>query len=1551
MESYPRVELGPGTVAYLARGFRWDVDLGVLTIPTHLDMQLISGPALPSLGGHSNPNSPGAGLPAEVSVIYPMTSSQEGLWLAYLAEPRHTAYNLTMKFSLPAKDPKFSLESLLNGIHTLTARHGILRSTFHHGKKRPLVAEWEPSAASPSVRIISSSFIKASKLHDALRSVVDLSSEFATRWVIVKGEAATELFLIAHHIALDGTSMRELSAEFFDILLKPSEFEVKQIRSESFQSVHAIEAAFRASPAFQDAKEFWIDQCRNTSPIKWKDYISAPASTNYREIKNWFTFSKDELARWSARYGTSWFRVAVCVLGLVVRTWADDTTLDDHDYSVTVAFSGRPASLAQTRVIGQFANALPIRIPTGDILRSGNPTFNNLVRVVSSAISMAKKHQYFSSLDLFRALHSAGHRAPRSQVAITLSPPLARPKCCLYPVEGQCDLFFCFLDETESVSLGVIYDPLIFSESAISGFQTDFQNLMSCTMDEKPLDLATIPGLIEQIPQLLSTLDVTDSDQISAIRFHTMFEQQVRRNPMATALFSAEQGKSITYGELNETSNRLAHYLRKSGIQPNFVVLLHLRRGFSLMTWILAVLKSGAAYAVADQSHPLERIRHVISIADPSLVVDDGDGGNVAGVASKEKFFYPSSPMDDMPPHNLEDITQPNDLAYVVFTSGKPKGVEIEHRNLSHFIVNAYTSGYLSITPGSRVLQFASFAFDAAVAEWALCLSLGGTLCFADHSYLVGDYLAKVIDANKITHIQLTPSVLATLHEHHRLPSLLHISVEGEMVPDGLINIWRSRVNLQNAYGPSEWRVPLHLMLLPVLLNCCFCSTIGVAHEPQPRGVHDIVPSAAIIGKPYAKVNVYVCSENFDRILPSNEAGELCISGPQVGRGYRNRPDLTKQRFMVHSEVGSRLFRTGDRGKILADGRVLLLGRLDREVKVRGYRIDLEDLERIISELMPHVLSVSAQTDSSRISLYAFVTPQTIDGQELKRRVATRLPSYMVPDAVYALDCLPLNSNDKIDHRLIQQIIPDLVSKAAALADKPFPPPPHSPSSLLSLQLSTLETISRIWANVLDLPELPLTTGNFFRLGGLLAQSLTDRLKMAFPLSDLTVVDIFTHPTPKDLVYLLENEQARLESTPRGLVGSNATQTNNYNNAVSPTLSLQDDVEHEILDIWETVLRTNFKSTSIDFYNAGGNSVLLSSVHSHIRRKWPHAEANIVDLFHHRTVQDQAAFVLKSITASANRINDTIPAEFTKISGRADIAPPQDVGPQQHVFMCVAQDALADAGWVWPVATPNNVGMYVGATWHQNSEPQNISAPSISAATAYHLNLQGPNLTLDTACSSGLVAMSLAVDHLRDQRADGTVPADAACALVLRRLDDAIENEDKIYSLISGIAFGCDGKVDKAELAVPSPRGQAENIKCAWHDAGLNSACRLHGSGTAIGDAIELEGMHMARKELGASQAASGLVSVIKMCKSMQYGIIPPLQSFEALHPVINQKLPVQMATTGVPISSEGIVSVSAIGLGGVNAHCIMRPPPALLSTASGDHNFGSVQSLQPISA
>ncbi|CAK5278814.1 unnamed protein product [Mycena citricolor] len=1663
------------------------------------EMQLITGPVVPPT------HSPRTELDASVTSVYPMTRAQEGIWMAYSAQPQHTLYNLTMKFTLASSDT-YSMEKVLAGIQTLTARHGILRSTFHGNKSvlsRPFVAEWDAQSALPSVRIVAEPKTAIAKMHlqKLLHQAVPLSEEFAVRWLVVELQGAIEVYVIAHHIALDGTSMSELSGELLCLLDGKAE-ESKPI-GEVFQKAHMMESVFRGSGAFQLAKEFWLSQAGIPRRSSGKVCPRCPSPRTTVRLRDGPSSAKTcQLAQWSARHRTSWFRVALAVVALL--TQSHSIAGSSRDQTLTVAFGGRPKGLDRT--VGHFANALPIRVPVSHLIRSSSTiTFDALLRLLSTTVSTAKKHERFSFTDLSQACLEEGCMPPRAQVAVTLSPKLEREECELYPVEGPYDLFFCFLEAADSVSLGVIYDPTLFDQKSIAALKVDFERIVAQAMAETPFDLQPLLG--SRIPCLMPPIDTTDAGQVSKRRFHAMFEHQAARNPAAVAMSCAERDESMTYGEMNERANQMANALRQLGMGRTHVVLLHLKRGFSTLCWILAVLKAGATYAIADQGHPLERTRSAMAVAEPDLIVDDGmvskwassQGPSRSCARTRASWTRSRETIWRMCRKTMTWHTLSSLLAAPVC---QPKGVEITHSSLSNWITAAHAAGYFPMGPFSRVLQFATFAFDAAVLEWSLALSLGSNLCFANTPQaLIGDYLADVIDKNLVTHMHLTPSVLGTLPASRRLQSLECISVGGEMVPDNLIERWRTRVTLQNAYGPTE-------------------ATVVMAHRPQPSSPGDAAPSAANIGKPHSPTEVFVCNPSFDRLLAVNEVGEVCLAGPQLARGYRNRADLTSQRFAVHPQNGKRMYKTGDRGKLLADGTVVLMGRMDRELKVRGYRIDLDDLERTVVAVMPSIISVSVQSSPSGTDLCVFVSPQTVDGTELKRLLGLRVPSYMVPRNVYCLPRLPLNTSDKTDHKVIKLRMEELIR------DAKFPSGATTPISTSSDEddLSSLEDSSRsstladstmlqadesvshqdltnVWIELLELKSAPSGKSSFFDLGGnsLLAQTLIEKVRGQLPSGSLSVsvLDLFTYPCLDDFIPFVQSRAPAKVTAPR--VKGPRMSRQSSTKSLAP--ASQVDTISSLTNIWKSVLQLDRVAKDASFFDAGGNSLLMTTLHKSIVRSWPGCGVQLIDLFQNATIQSQAELIAvpspvhstaPSLKARKKRASATGKKE--RVASRESAGPDEsrdiaivgiavevfpggvyvphrgalkdvwefdgarwgikaeeaeEMDPQQKLLMTVAQELwrmrvrfrlLPDrtrsaCSWEplprpgFPVACCiafqiSELTLFLGkpdedAFHHAHRE---ALTPCLSALTAYHLNLQGPNVTLHTACSSGMVAMSLAVDNLRSKTCDVALAGGVSVAFpqcVPKTLIAAGKSTHRLQSGISHcadtpvLAFWalptirlairrhasgrrslCAGaqaderrcprrgrylrcgqgdgrrlrrKPGKAGPTVPSPRGQAQSVKGAWMDAGVsagklvyaewvldiqvahvNSANvlhRLHGSGTPIGDALELEGLKMARRELGVEktpyivgsnkgnlgncEAASGLVSVIKLVKSIQHGVVPPLQSFEQPNPVIDPTLKISFAKNPVRLSPDALLSASSTGLGGVNAHCVLAFPPA----------------------
>ncbi|BDD57852.1 hypothetical protein MPDQ_001039 [Monascus purpureus] len=1510
---------------------------------------------------------------AAVKAKYPLTHNQQGIWLEQSLDPLSTQFNLIMEWDLSKEGQHWDQCTVqaLTAIQLLTRKYSVLRSTIVVENGTPYMQEFEPSSTCPSIQFVTNgdAHLDTRAIMGILRRAFRFPEDLAVRWCIVRLQSGIQLYLTAHHIAVDGGSMSLLSKEFLEIYRGGST--TTDDSTMDFSQAHIAEQNWMSSDECKQAAMTWMSQMSNTCLTRWSfpdvaSSESCPRSSNsdYRGITTWANFSRAELSAWSDTYRTSWFRVAVSIIGLLVNSFSKPSYRKDH--VLGVAFAARPKGFETSP--GQFASPLPVKIPLWDCLLSAEdrPSLKELVTAVSRTFSQVKKHERLSLLDIAKNCRENGIDFHPCKVAVSYSPKLAEDSCRLFPVEGNWDLFFVLLENDLGIELGVVYDPLIFSNDAILAMKDRFQQLVGISFSNPDVSLNSLPSIPKHVS--LPRLDPIDDD----LPVWNLFELHATTNPTAVALLCAETGEQMTYGELLTASNAKASELRSGSVHAEVPVLLHLRRGFLVVEWILAAMKAGGAFVYVDPKLPTARKESILATSKPAvLVTDDYLDGKETWLANFSGHVLSSSVNPTIPQDHYQESlwprSSPSDLAYIIYTSGstgQPKGVMIEHGHLTRF-VKASTSTY-NVGYGSRVLQFANFTFDASILEWSTTLVTGATLCFAKYPQaLMGDYLADVIDKNSITFMQITPTALGTIPASRSLKSLSCISLGGEPVPGQMIQKWQEQVDVVNSYGLTE-------------------TTIAVAFKKYRK--RQSAKSFNSVGTPPDGTSLYICDPKFTEILPNEHEGEICIAGSQVGRGYRGQPELTNQKFALHPTLGERLYRTGDHGRITSTGELQVLGRIDRELKVRGFRIAPEDIEEAMLCSNAGVGMASVQQSQDGLALVAFVAPLESDTEALLGYLRSKLPSYMVPSTIHKCRLLPLNTNGKVDHKRVNLECRDTV-EPDALVTKPSHGTASTPDDAnptkdgSSVESDVKIVVAEIWRGLLNLSETPEYNINFFDIGGhsLLVPRLLEKLNVSFPGSNLRTVDLFHQATIR--------EQAALVAPAAAVPSVKPKNTARILNGEDPSAQAAPPRNSPV------------KSTDIAIVGIGG--------------RFPGAK-NPEELYAN-LMQGQVSIQRSTSTSAKSHVDgclwvpkagtlsevEDFDYRFWKLSKEEAT----DMDPQQRLFLEVALEALDDAELDPFQSARNNIGVFVGSAqnkYHTFTDPvygspferanRGFVAPSISARTAYHLNLHGPNITLNTNCASSTVALSLAVESLRnhkcdaaivggisvqlfdggyitqegqifsskgqcrpfDAEADGTVPSDAVVALVLKRLPDVLkEGGGTAYSVILGTAIGSDGRTQKAGYQVPSPRGQAEVIKNAWKDSGIPvtqlSYTELHGSGTPFGDALELEGLGMALRELGYysysterrrcvvgsnkgnlgnTQHASGLVSVVKMCKSIEHGVVPAIASLQTLNPVINDtKLQFEFATSSFKLSPKTVVAVSAAGWGGVNSHIILATP------------------------
>jgi len=615
---------------------------------------------------------------------------------------------------------------------------------------------------------------------------------------------------------------------------------------------------------------------------------------------------------------------------------------------------------------------------------------------------------------------------------------------------------------------------------------------------------------------------------------HELFEEQVDKTPEATALIF--EGVSLSYVQLDQKANRLAHYLRSLGVKPDARVAICIERSFEMVVALLAVMKAGGAYVPLDPAYPADRLRYMLEDSAPVALLTQN---HLAGLFAGESQTLPvldlgvlSLPWSDCP-ETRPDLASagllPTHLAYVIYTSGstgKPKGVMVEHRSLVNRLV--WMQSAYGLTASDAVLQKTPFSFDVSVWEFFWPLIVGTKLVIArPEGHKDPAYLVDTIVENQITTLHFVPSMLQVFLEHPQVSScstLVRLVCSGEALPLAVARRCAERLpcaELDNLYGPTETTVDV----------------TAWAYKPDPalKGIP--------IGKPIANTQVYILDEQ-KQLVPVGAPGELYIGGVGVARGYLNRPELTAERFLADPfsvEAGARMYRSGDLCRWLPDGNIEYLGRNDFQVKIRGFRIELGEVEARLGELASvREVTVIAREDipgDKRLVAYmvAAAGSEIRDG-DLRDALSRNLPDYMVPSSFVLLERMPVTANGKLDrtalpaptaqNQIRRGIIPrlrpaiveippeqavDIQASANDSRERTYVPP----SDVLEVQLI------EIWEEILRVDRIGIRD-DFFQLGGhsLLAARMFARVGEKLE-KNLPLATMFHAPTIEKLAEVI----------------------------------------------------------------------------------------------------------------------------------------------------------------------------------------------------------------------------------------------------------------------------------------------------------------------------------------------------------------------------------------------------------------------------------------------
>jgi amino acid adenylation domain-containing protein len=737
------------------------------------------------------------------------------------------------------------------------------------------------------------------------------------------------------------------------------------------------------------------------------------------------------------------------------------------DICIGTAIANRNRSETED-LIGFFVNSLVLRTRVDD-----DASFAALLAQVRSTTLDAYTHQDLPFEQLVEVLQPARHtsHAPLFQVMLILqntrSETFELPGLVIAPGPGsrstaRFDLTLEAIETAHELECVFEYNTDLFDKATIERMADHFLCLLDAVAAAPATRVADLPLLAEaERAQLLADWNDTSLDWNGPASVHALFEAQVRANPHAcAAVFINER---LSYAELNERANRLAHYLRGRGVGPDVAVAVHLERSLALPVALLGVLKAGGAYLPIDPGHPQERVAFMLADVRPVLVLT-------------EQHLLATLPADAPPALCLDSqwslvahesatdpaaLAGPDHLAYIIYTSGstgRPKGVAIAHGGIVNRML--WMQQAYQLTPADRVLQKTPFGFDVSVWEFFWTFATGAALILAiPGGHQDARYLADLIESEAVTTMHFVPPMLDAFLDQGDLlkcRSLRTVICSGQELPYELqLRFLRqlSGVALHNLYGPTEATVDV---------------TSWDCAAPCSR---DIVP----IGKPIANTRIYLLDRH-QRPVPVGVAGELHIAGEALARGYLNRPGLTADKFIPDpfgAVPGGRMYKTGDLARYLPDGNIEYLGRIDRQIKLRGFRIEPGEIEAALARLAgvrEAVVLLREDTPGER-RLVAYLTPQpdqsVPEPPQLRGALAEHLPDYMVPAHFVALQAFPLTPNGKVDKKALPAL--DQAMFAARVWESP---------------LGAVETsIALSWQALLAVESIG-RHDHFFELGG-----------------------------------------------------------------------------------------------------------------------------------------------------------------------------------------------------------------------------------------------------------------------------------------------------------------------------------------------------------------------------------------------------------------------------------------------------------------------------------
>ncbi len=1495
-------------------------------------------------------------------VSSPLSSAQLRFWFLEQYEPGiyHVPHALRL-------DGALNYSALEKSINLLCLRHEALRLGFKLDLKGvPKQFVRDHIAFKLDVINIEEAHLKV-RLREAAHQLFDLYTDTLARFILFKIDEKNHVLLInQHHIITDGWSIRLLLSELSVAYKAYLNDKTPAFKTIDYQYTQYCQAQVDVLQTASSEKylTYWKKQLADLTPLNLPTTYTRPLIEKHDGDNVYFSFDEhltQKLRALSQRMGTTLFTVLLSGLAVLLHRYARQ-----DNFSIGIPVNGRQTENL-TKLCGFFVNTLVVR---HEIKESDN--FLALLKQTKHTCLAAYEHQEVPFEQLLEALDQSRDvsRHPLFQVMFIFQNledyhalNLEAINTSVIPNEyhvAQMDLTFHLSETPRAINARIEYNTQLFSGRYIKQMTEHLKCLLDAIVLDPNQKIATYDLLMkEERKQLLFDWNDATVSTHHKTTLPQLFEANVLKTPDAIAVVFEQE--SWTYEILNQKANQLAHTLLPHiGHIERPLVGICVERNLNMLVGLLGILKAGAAYVPLDLSLPDERCRIILEEAGITVLVSDN-----AVIAQRPVLHNQVERMinlDVLSHASKENLTLPHftkdSLAYVLFTSGstgRPKGVMVRHRNVLNILLDVISR--LEMGAQDRFVALSSYAFDISALELFSPLLAGATLEIAPHAMTKDpEQLATLLRRYPDSFIQATPTTFRMLTEVLSNTTLgIKVLVGGEALTEDLAKrLLAISKQVWNVYGPTE-------------------TTIWSTYNPIQKA-----SDFSNIGKGFANTTCYIL-DNALNPMPEGVPGDLYIGGEGLAVGYLNQPDLTKSVFIPHpfSSSDALIYKTGDIARWCEHGTLEYIGRADSQVKVRGHRVELKEVEfslNKVSYIKQAVCLFSKINGESQLLAYyvanpeqqAHSLPELVLAGHIRDELLGYVLDYMVPTYFVRLDKFPLTVSGKINYKAL--------------------PAPATQQNIAFETAVLPETaiekiIAEIWCDVLKCQVVDVDS-SFFVLGGNSILMTQVHARLSRHGYEINLVDHFQYPSVRALARFLSGESDSKTPLMLSSQASQASAPNSDDIAVVGMAGRFPGADN-LSDYWSNLCE---EKESISRFS--DEEMREDGVKDEVFNNKKYVNASGV-LEHARSFD--AAF-------------------FNYSANEAKI-----LNPQHRIFLECAWEALEDAAYA-PSSYSGSIGVFAGSSsdaylYEHLLQDESItekfsdfelmisnSKDQLSTRVSHALGLTGPSVNVQTACSTSLVAVHLACQsllnnectmaiagaeaiqarqktgylyregmilspdgHCRafDAEAKGTVGGNGVGAVVLKRYEDAVADGDRIDAIIKGTAINNDGNL-KVGFTAPSIPRQKEVITEALEKAGLSAEyiqyIETHGTGTLLGDPIEISALTQAFRQntlnnhfcaigsvkpnIGHLDAAAGIAGLIKTILSLKHQRLPASLHFKTQNPNINfSKTPffVNKKTGAWPNKAlKKRAGVSSFGIGGTNAHLILEEAPEITSQSEG---------------